>query len=120
MLGFEGVSRSAFEADAMLFSVAALVWRGVWAVKSQEGRAARPFFERRPCGSCRDDDAQRNCRQLFQCATAEKPRPQRPQVEMPGLRVRLSGRWSTPPHDRGVPVAFTYILRIRTAGFVFY
>ena len=32
ILGFEGVSRAAFVADALLFSIGGLGWRGVWAL----------------------------------------------------------------------------------------
>jgi lipopolysaccharide transport system permease protein len=33
MLGFEGVSRSAFVADAILMTIAAIGWRGVWVLR---------------------------------------------------------------------------------------
>ena len=32
-LGFEGVSRSAFVADAMLMTIGAIGWRGVWVLR---------------------------------------------------------------------------------------
>ena len=34
-IGFEGISRSAFVADAMLLSIAALGWRGVWVLRAR-------------------------------------------------------------------------------------
>jgi hypothetical protein len=42
-LGFEGISRMAFVADALLFSIAAIGWRGVWVLgaRAQARRAAR-------------------------------------------------------------------------------
>ena len=33
--GFEGVSRAAFAADAILFTIAALSWRGLWIVSAR-------------------------------------------------------------------------------------
>jgi ABC-2 type transport system permease protein len=39
-LGFEGVSRMAFAADALLFAIAALGWRGVWGLRAR-ARARR-------------------------------------------------------------------------------
>ena len=38
-LGFEGVSRMAFVADALLFSIAAVGWRGAWVL--EQGARAR-------------------------------------------------------------------------------
>ena len=35
LMGFEGTSRSAFVADAILLSIAALSWRGVWGLKTR-------------------------------------------------------------------------------------
>jgi ABC-2 type transport system permease protein len=38
--GFEGVSRAAFIADAVLFMLAALIWRGVWGLSSRSRQRA--------------------------------------------------------------------------------
>ncbi len=40
MLGFEGVSRAAFVADALLFSIGGLGWRGIWTLTAR-ARARR-------------------------------------------------------------------------------
>ena len=54
--GFEGVSRTAFVADAMLLTVATLGWRGVWILRSRAwARAGAPvastdLVDRAACG----------------------------------------------------------------------
>ena len=35
LVGLEGVSRAAFAADALLFSISALGWRGAWLVRAR-------------------------------------------------------------------------------------
>ena len=44
LLGFEGVSRSAFVADAILMTIGAIGWRGVWVLRlrAQLRSAVRP------------------------------------------------------------------------------
>ena len=56
-VGFQGVSRMAFVADALLFSIAALGWRGIWVLRARARftRARGATTAGRSCG--RDDDA---------------------------------------------------------------
>ena len=47
-LGFQGVSRMAFAADALLFSIAAVGWRGAWVLRARaRARSAAPALGRR-------------------------------------------------------------------------
>jgi ABC-2 type transport system permease protein len=124
ILGFEGVSRSAFVADAMLFSVAAIAWRGAWAMKSQEGA-------RGTTGSSSDELVDRAEEMttlsgivvsLFQYRELLK------NLVLKDLKLKYRGSvfgflWSLVNPLLMIvvyTVAFTYILRIRSAGFVFY
>ena len=92
-MGFEGISRSAFLADAMLLSIAALGWRGVWVLRARAKARARALALGRRSGRSqrRDDHAQGGRAEPLQVPrAAEEPRPQRYQAEVSRLGVRLS------------------------------
>ena len=62
VVGFEGVSRMAFVADALLLSIAAIGWRGAWVLRAQGARARhRAGVERRAGRPRRRDDVHAPC-----------------------------------------------------------
>ena len=90
--GLEGLSRSAFVADAMLLSIAALVWRGVWVLRAR-ARARGDGGE--AVGDLVDRSAEmttikrRHPKPLQLPRTSQEPGPQGHQAEVPRLGLRL-------------------------------
>ena len=122
-LGFQGVSRMAFAADALLFSIAAVAWRGAW-VLTMRARA-RGFT--RP----RSDDLADRAEEMTLGAVLTGLYRYRGLLKMlvlKDLKLKYRGSvfgfvWSlTNPLLMIVvyTVAFTYILRVRNERFVFY
>jgi homopolymeric O-antigen transport system permease protein len=124
-IGFEGVSRSAFIADAMLLSIAALGWRGVWVLRS---RAQARAGARR----ARSDDLIDRTAEMTTLrgvvVSLYSYRELLKNLVLKDLKLKYRGSvfgflWSLVNPLMMIvvyTVAFTFILRIRTKGFVFY
>jgi ABC-type polysaccharide/polyol phosphate export permease len=123
-LGFDGVSRSAFVADALLFSVAAVVWRGIFVLRARA--RMRAALQLRP-GVLVDRAAETSSiRAVVASLLAYRELLKR--LVLKDLKLKYRGSvfgflWSLINPLLMIVVytiAFTFILRIRTAGFVFY
>src|SRR6202171_1658598 len=124
-IGFEGVSRSAFVADAMLLSIAALGWRGMWVLRARaQARAGS-----RRAGS--DDLIDRTAEMTTLRGVVVSLYGYRELLKnlvLKDLKLKYRGSvfgflWSlVNPLIMIVvyAVAFTFILRVRNKGFVFY
>ena len=124
--GFEGVSRIAFVADAMLLSIAALGWRGVWVLRARaKGRA--------PNGAGAADDELVDRAEAMTTLGAVvmslyRYRELLKRLVIKDLKLKYRGSvfgflWSLLNPLLMIVVytiAFTFILRIRSEGFVFY
>lgn len=121
---FEGVSRSAFVADAVLLSVGALGWRGVWVLRSrsQARRQART-----PAGGLVDRSAETSTLRAV-VFSLYNYRELLKNLVLKDLKLKYRGSvfgflWSLINPLLMIVVytiAFTFILRIRSRGFVFY
>lgn len=121
--GFEGISRSAFVADAMLLSVAAIGWRGVWVLRARaRGRADVPVAD--------SELVDRNAEMTtFRGVVLSlyRYRELLKNLVLKDLKLKYRGSvfgflWSlaNPLMMMVVyTVAFTVILKIRSEGFVF-
>jgi lipopolysaccharide transport system permease protein len=123
--GFEGVSRSAFVADAMLLSIAGLGWRGVWVLRS---RAQARAGARR---AQHDDLIDRNAEMTTLRGVVMSLYGYRELLKnlvLKDLKLKYRGSvfgflWSLVNPLMMIvvyTVAFTFILRVRSKGFVFY
>ena len=122
-LGFEGVSRSAFVADAMLLTIAALGWRGVWVLRLRErcGRASRSAD-----GDLVDRHRDKTLRGMV--GSLYRYRELLRNLVIKDLKLKYRGSvfgflWSLANPLLMIvvyTVAFTFILRVRSEGFVFY
>jgi ABC-2 type transport system permease protein len=123
-MGFEGVSRGAFAADAVLLTVGALGWRGMWVFRM---RARMRAAARTDMGELVDRTVEMTTirsvvRSLIQYRELLK------NLVLKDLKLKYRGSvfgflWSLAnPLLMTVvyTIAFTYILRIRTEAFVFY
>ncbi len=123
-MGFEGVSRSAFLADAVFLSVAAVGWRAIWVLKARAEARAR-------AGSGSDSLVDRAASMttvrgavvgLYQYRELLK------NLVLKDLKLKYRGSvfgflWSLVNPLLMIivyAVAFTFILRIRSEGFVFF
>jgi len=123
-MGLEGVSRSAFVADAMLLTIGVLGWRGVWVLRarSQLRAAARSRSEELVDRTAEMKTLWGVVRSLYGYRELLK------NLVFKDLKLKYRGSvfgflWSliNPLLMTVVyTIAFTYILRIRTEGFVFY
>jgi lipopolysaccharide transport system permease protein len=124
-VGFEGISRSAFAADAMLLSVAALGWRGIWVLRARaHGRA--------PIGANADDELVDRAEAMTTLGAVVMSlysyRELLKRLVVKDLKLKYRGSvfgflWSLLNPLLMIvvyTVAFTFILRIRGEGFVFY
>jgi lipopolysaccharide transport system permease protein len=122
-LGFYGISRIAFAADALLMSIAALAWRGAWVLSSRARTRVSPSLP----GDLVDRTLETGSvgaivTSLFSYRELLK------NLVIKDLKLKYRGSifgflWSMLNPLMMIivyAVAFTYILRIRTAGFVFY
>ena len=122
-LGFEGVSRSAFVADTMLLSVAAVGWRGAWVLRAR----AKVRAALRTTGNLADRNAEMATLRAV-VANLYGYRELLRNLVFKDLKLKYRGSvfgflWSMINPLMMIivyTIAFTFILRIRTAGFVFY
>ena len=122
--GYEGISRSAFGADAMLLIVAALGWRGLWLVRARADTGAR---SRASDSELVDRNAEMTS-MFAVVASLYAYRELLKNLVFKDLKLKYRGSvfgflWSLLNPLLMIvvyTVAFTFILRIRTAGFVFY
>jgi len=122
-LGFEGISRMAFVADALLLSIAALGWRGIWVLRARARtrRAAVPD----PMLVNRSDEMTTLSAMV---TSMYSYRELLKNLVLKDLKLKYRGSafgflWSLANPLLMIvvyTVAFTYILRIRGEGFVFY
>jgi ABC-2 type transport system permease protein len=119
--GFEGVSRIAFAADAMLLSIAALGWRSVWELAARTSR---------PSPHTRDDLIDRSEEVTTLGAIVASLYGYRELLKnlvLKDLKLKYRGSvfgflWSLANPFLMIvvyTVAFTYILQVRSEGFVF-
>ena len=123
-LGFAGVSRSAFVADALLMSVSAVAWRGVFVLRAR----ARMRSALRSGRDGMVDRAVETSSIGSVVASLYAYRELLKRLVFKDLKLKYRGSvfgflWSLVNPLLMIVVytiAFTFILRIRTAGFVFY
>jgi ABC-2 type transport system permease protein len=124
LLGFEGISRSAFVADAFLMTIAAIGWRGIWVLRLREQlRAALRSV---------DDNLIDRATELRtlrgMVGSLYRYRELLRNLVFKDLKLKYRGSvfgflWSlaNPLLMTAVyTVAFTFILQVRREGFVFY
>jgi ABC-2 type transport system permease protein len=122
-IGFEGVSRIAFGADAMLLSIAALGWRGVWVLSRR--RRARVAVRMR--GDDLIDRAEETMTLGATVTSLYGYRELLKNLVIKDLKLKYRGSvfgflWSMVNPLLMIivyTVAFTYILRAPSEGFVF-
>jgi ABC-2 type transport system permease protein len=125
-IGFEGISRMVYLADAVLLSSAAIGWRGIWVLRARGRAVARAAAARD-----RDDLVDRaqemtTIRAVFESLYSYRELLKNLVVK--DLKLKYRGSvfgflWSlaNPLLMMVVyTVAFTYILRVRIEGYVFY
>jgi ABC-2 type transport system permease protein len=124
VLGFEGVSRFAFAADGLIFTLLAFIWRGVWALRARAlARSASHF---RIDGLI--DRAAELTTFRATLASTYAYRQLLKTLVLKDLKLKYRGSvfgflWSlTNPLVTIIvyALAFTFILRVRGKGFVFY
>jgi ABC-2 type transport system permease protein len=121
-LGFEGVSRAAFVADALLFSIAALGWRGVWVLRARaRSKRAQPEHDL-------IDRAEEMTTLRGVVASLYRYRELLKNLVLKDLKLKYRGSvfgflWSLANPLLMIvvyTVAFTYIMRVGTERFVYY
>jgi ABC-2 type transport system permease protein len=123
-LGFQGVSRSAFAADAMVFVSAALGWRGMWVLRAR----ARARATARDQHSELVDRAAEMAPLTAVVVSLYRYRELLKNLVLKDLKLKYRGSvfgflWSLLNPLLMIvvyTVAFTYIMQIRTIEFVFY
>jgi ABC-2 type transport system permease protein len=123
-VGFEGVSRIAFVADAMLMSIAALGWRGMWVLRA---RAQARAGARAPSDELVDRTEETTTLRAV-VASLYSYRELLKNLVLKDLKLKYRGSvfgflWSLVNPLLMIVVyaiAFMVILRIRSEGFVFY
>ncbi len=118
--GLDGLSRIAFMADAVLLSTAAIGWRGLWVLRARARGA-----ERRGTGSLVDRAADRTLTAVV--SSVYRYRELLKNLVIKDLKLKYRGSvfgflWSLANPLLMMVVytlAFTYILRVRSEGFVF-
>ncbi len=122
--GFKGVSRSAFVADAMLLTVAALGWRGVWVLRAR----ARLRAGARAAGTDLIDRTAEMTTVRAVVVSLYRYRELLKNLVLKDLKLKYRGSvfgflWSLLNPLLMIvvySVAFTFILGVRSPGFVFY
>ena len=124
VLGFEGVSRSAFVADAILMTIGAIGWRGVWVLRlrAQLRSAVRPLYDHLIDRETELTTLRGVVFSLYRYRELLR------NLVLKDLKLKYRGSvfgfvWSllNPLLMIGVyAIAFTFILQVRSAGFVFY
>ena len=125
-VGFEGVSRSAFAADALLLTIAALGWRGAWVVRTRA--RARSAAAARLKDTELVDRAAEMTPLTAVVASLYRYRELLKNLILKDLKLKYRGSvfgflWSLANPFLMIvvyTVAFTFIMRIRTIEFVFY
>jgi ABC-2 type transport system permease protein len=123
IIGFQGISRSAFAADAMLLSIAALGWRGGWVLRV---RAQVRAQMRTADSELIDRTAETNTLRAV-VSSLYSYRELLKNLVLKDLKLKYRGSvfgflWSLANPLLMMVVytfAFTYVLRIRNPGFVF-
>jgi len=123
-IGFEGISRGAFVADVMLLVLGALGWRGAWVLRARaRARTGR---------SARSDDLVDRTAEMTTLTTVVASlysyRELLKNLVLKDLKLKYRGSvfgflWSLINPLMMIVVytiAFTFILRVRSQGFVFY
>ena len=121
---FEGLSRSAFVADAMLLSITAIGWRGAWVLRL---RAQARRDARAPLGGLVDRAAETTTLRAV-VVSIYSYRELLKTLVLKDLKLKYRGSvfgflWSLVNPLLMIVVytiAFTFILRVRSKGFVFY
>jgi ABC-2 type transport system permease protein len=122
-IGFEGISRSAFVADAMLLSIGALGWRGAWVLRARARARAGGG-----AGAEMVDRAAAMTTLTAVVASLYSYRELLKNLVLKDLKLKYRGSvfgfmWSLMNPLMMIivyTVAFTFILRVRSQGFVFY
>jgi len=122
-LGFEGISRMAFVADALLFSIAALGWRGIWVLRARARTRRAAVLD-----AVLVDRADEMTTLSAVVTSLYSYRELLKNLVLKDLKLKYRGSvfgflWSLANPLLMIVVytlAFTYILRIRGEGFVFY
>ena len=124
LLGFEGVSRSAFVADAILMTIGAIGWRGVWVLRlrAQLRSAVRPLDDHLIDRDTELTTLRGIVRSLYRYRELLR------NLVLKDLKLKYRGSvfgfvWSLANPLLMIVVyaiAFTFILQVRSAGFVFY
>ena len=123
-LGFEGVSRSAFVAEAILMTIGAIGWRGVWVLRLR----AQLRSAVRPADDALIDRAKELTTLRGMVLSLYRYRELLRNLVFKDLKLKYRGSvfgflWSLAnPLLMAVvyTVAFTFILQVRGEGFVFY
>lgn len=123
LVGFEGLSRTAFVADGVLLSIAALAWRGAWVLSTR----MRARGAARRSGDLVDRTAEVPTIGAI-VMSLYRYRELLRNLVIKDLKLKYRGSvfgflWSLANPLLMIvvyTVAFTYIIRIRTEGFVFY
>jgi ABC-2 type transport system permease protein len=123
-LGFEGVSRAAFVADVLLFSIAALGWRGIWVLRAR----ARLDAGTHQASLELVDRAEEMTTLRGVVVSLYRYRELLRSLVLKDLKLKYRGSvfgflWSLANPLLMIivyTVAFTVILRVRTQQFVFY
>jgi ABC-2 type transport system permease protein len=123
-LGFEGVSRLAFAADGLIFTLLAFIWRGMWALRARA--LARRMIHVRVDGLI--DRAAELTTFRATLASMYAYRQLLKKLVLKDLKLKYRGSvfgfvWSLANPLLTIIVyamAFTFILRVRGEGFVFY
>jgi lipopolysaccharide transport system permease protein len=123
-MGFEGVSRTAFVADALLFSIAALGWRGAWVLRARSRARAASQAPSEDLVDRADETMTLSAvvRSLYRYRELLK------NLVLKDLKLKYRGSvfgflWSLANPLLMIVVytiAFTFILRVRGERFVFY
>jgi lipopolysaccharide transport system permease protein len=122
--GFEGISRMAFVADGALLTTTALIWRGVWALRTRvRVRAAGALV-----GADMVDRAAQRTTLGGTVTSLYRYRALLKNLVFKDLKLKYRGSmfgflWSLVNPLLMIVIytlAFTYIMRIRGKGFVFY
>ena len=124
--GFEGVSRSAFVADAMLLSIGALGWRFLWVLRAR-AQARAEAGASAPSDELVDRTAEMTTLTAV-VVSLYSYRELLKNLVLKDLKLKYRGSvfgflWSLVNPLLMIVVytiAFTFILRVRTKGFVFY
>jgi ABC-2 type transport system permease protein len=123
IIGFEGISRSAFVADAMLVAIGALGWRGAWVLRAR----ARARAGGASAGVLVDRTAEMTTLTAV-VVSLYSYRALLKNLVLKDLKLKYRGSvfgflWSLINPLLMIivyTVAFTFILRVRSQGFVFY